>query len=74
MLDGSCRTPIAGHARIAEGTILFRGQLLAPDGSDAVEVEAAGPVGEAERIGREAGHDLLRRAAPALLDPPRAGG
>ena len=74
VLDGSCRTPIAGHARVVAGEILFRGQLLAPDGSDAVEVEAAGPAGEAERIGRDAGRDLIGRAAPHLLDTPRAAG
>ena len=74
VLDGSCRTPIAGHARILDGAIDFRGQLLAADGSDVVEVKASGLVGDAERIGRDAGHDLKRRAAPALLAPPAAAG
>ncbi len=31
-LDGSCRTPIAGLARIEQGEIRFRGELLSPDG------------------------------------------
>src|SRR5215472_15184443 len=35
VLDGSCRTPVAGHARINGGTILFRGLILRPDGSEA---------------------------------------
>src|SRR5712692_4181635 len=35
VLDGSCRTPIAGHARIAAGKVAFRGLILRPDGSDA---------------------------------------
>ena len=28
-LEGSCRTPIAGHARIENGRVLFRGEVLA---------------------------------------------
>ena len=37
-LDGSCRTPIAAHAEIADGRLTLRGRLLAEDGGD----EAAG--------------------------------
>ena len=33
-LDGSCRTPIAGLATIEGDTLIFRGEVLAPDGSD----------------------------------------
>ena len=33
-LDGSCRTPIAGLATVAGDTLSFRGEVLAPDGSD----------------------------------------
>jgi hydroxymethylbilane synthase len=33
VLDGSCRTPIAGHAQIDGDMILFRGMILRPDGS-----------------------------------------
>lgn len=33
MLDGDCRTPLAGHARIAKGRIQFDGLVLTPDGS-----------------------------------------
>ena len=74
MLDGSCRTPIAGYARIVDHEIRFRGELLAPDGSDAVEVVAAGPVDQGEPIGRGAARDLLSRARPSLRDPSRAAG
>src|SRR5690606_2166050 len=30
-LDGSCRAPIAGHARIEDGRLRFYGLLIAPD-------------------------------------------
>ena len=49
VLDGSCRTPIAGHARIADGTVAFRGLILRPDGSEALETARTGPIAEAAR-------------------------
>ena len=67
VLDGSCRTPIAGHARVRDGEILFRGQLLAADGSESIETVTDGPLAIAERIGRAAGEDLLARAPAHLL-------
>ena len=51
MLDGDCRTPLAGHARIADGRILFDGLVLTPDGSVSHEIRDEGPVAEAEQIG-----------------------
>jgi hydroxymethylbilane synthase len=37
-LGGSCRSPIAGLAEISGRSLRFRGEVLAPDGSDAVAV------------------------------------
>jgi hydroxymethylbilane synthase len=64
VLDGSCRTPIAGHARIAAGTVAFRGLILRPDGSEALETARTGPIAEAVRLGADAGQELKSRAAP----------
>lgn len=69
VLDGSCRTPIAGHARLDGPHVAFRGLLLATDGSDSVETLAAGPVDSAEALGRDAGLDLLARAPHHLTLP-----
>lgn len=38
-LDGSCRTPIAGFARVESGTVRFRGELLSLDGKEHFETE-----------------------------------
>lgn len=70
-LDGSCRTPIAGLARFENNVLSFRGEVLAPDGSDFVEtaLETAlgfDAVGEAARLGREAGLSVKPRAAKWL--------
>jgi hydroxymethylbilane synthase len=66
-LDGSCKTPIAGLAKIADGSLHFRGMILAPDGSEWHEVEMTGPAGNMLTLGRDAGEDLLTRAGPAFM-------
>ena len=67
VLDGSCRTPIAGLAVIEGGHLRFSGIVLSLDGAEAFEAKADGPVAEAERIGRAAGHDILARMPPGFL-------
>ena len=64
VLDGSCRTPIAGHARIEAGAVWFRGMILRPDGSEAHETARTGEILDAAKLGADAGHELKRRAAP----------
>lgn len=36
-LDGSCRTPLAGHAVISGERVMFHGMILSPDGRTAYE-------------------------------------
>jgi hydroxymethylbilane synthase len=64
VLDGSCRTPIAGHARVAGGTLTFRGLILRPDGSEALETSRNGAAAEGAALGADAGRELKGRAAP----------
>lgn len=59
-LGGNCRSPIAGLALLREGKLYFRGEVLAPDGSDSIATAidaplGADPVESALRAGREAG-------------------
>jgi len=67
-LDGSCRTPIAGLATIDGNALSFRGEVLAPDGSDAIATDLRIALGsdakaQAARAGCEAGQALRPRAA-----------
>ncbi len=67
-LDGSCRSAIGGIATIAGNTLSFRGEVLAPGGSEFTETcfsleLGAEPVAQAARAGREAGLTLKPRAA-----------
>jgi hydroxymethylbilane synthase len=70
-LDGSCRTPIGGLARYENNRLSFRGEVIAPDGSDCAEtafdVALTGGANEAARLGREAGEALKPRASKWLV-------
>jgi hydroxymethylbilane synthase len=74
-LDGSCRTPIAGLARIREETLEFRGEVLSIDGRHswgaARELNLHGRANdetlrEAYALGEHAASDI-RAAAGALM-------
>ncbi|SKA27638.1 hydroxymethylbilane synthase [Enhydrobacter aerosaccus] len=69
VLDGSCRTPIAGHAVLdATGGLHLRGLIAKPDGSEVLTTERQGAIRDAERLGREAGEELKRRGGPGFLE------
>ena len=62
VLDGSCRTPIGGHARVENNVVRFRGLIVKSDGSEAFEVFRDGPRAQAAALGADAGHELKARA------------
>jgi hydroxymethylbilane synthase len=66
VLEGSCRTPLAGHAVLNGDRIAFRGMTLLPDGSQVFEASREGPVGDAEALGRDAGEEVSRLAGSRL--------
>jgi hydroxymethylbilane synthase len=67
ILDGSCRTPIAGYARLVAGELHFRGMVLRSDGSEHFEVEVSGARADAKKLGAHAGRDLLERLPAGVL-------
>lgn len=64
-LDGSCRTPIAGHAYLAGDTLHFSGLIVRPDGRESHTIQLSG--GDANEIGIEAGQALKLKAGPGFL-------
>lgn len=67
-LDGSCRTPIGALATIdAAGRLRLDGLVVRPDGTDLLTTFREGPVTDAERMGRDAGEELKRRAGPGYF-------
>ncbi len=67
VLDGSCRTPIGGHAVLNGSRIHFRGLILKPDGSESFETVREGAVNDAVALGRDAGAELRRRGGPGFF-------
>ena len=72
-LEGSCRTPIAGLARLIDGAVHFRGQILTPDGREAHETERRGRPEEALKLAESAADELLSRAGPRFFAPALNG-
>jgi hydroxymethylbilane synthase len=68
-LDGSCRTPIAALARIADGKLAFLGEVLTPDGRhcwrrrDTVNL-GGDPSGTARDLGLRLGAEIKAEAGP----------
>jgi hydroxymethylbilane synthase len=65
-LGGSCRSPMAGLARVQDDRVVFDGEVLAPDGSEYVQTHIEAPLDEAAQAGRDAGLSIRPRAAPWL--------
>jgi hydroxymethylbilane synthase len=67
-LDGSCRTPIAGHASTSGESLSFRGLILSLDGAEAHEVSTGGSAADAAAIGRAAGEEVRARAGKRFFE------
>jgi hydroxymethylbilane synthase len=68
ILDGSCRTPIGGHARVESATLTLHAIILRPDGMQFFETRLSGPAAEAEALGEAAARELLARAPQGFLE------
>ncbi len=66
-LDGSCRTPIAGIARVKGDEIRFSGMVLSDDGSEEFSASCTGSTRDAEKLGRETGEDIRAQAGTGFF-------
>lgn len=67
VLEGSCRTPLAGHAVLNGERIAFHGMTLLLDGSEVFEARREGSVHDAAALGRDAGEEVKALAGPRLV-------
>jgi hydroxymethylbilane synthase len=67
-LDGSCKTPIAGHATLEGNTLHFRGLIARPDGGAAHDISGNGHLRDAVEIGADAGRELKKAAGAKFFD------
>lgn len=65
-LDGSCRTPLAGHATLKDGMLSFRGHALTLDGRHCFETTRQGTAANAAAMGHDAGMQI-RAEGGALI-------
>ncbi len=66
-LDGSCRTPIAGHAHLINGQLHFRGETLALDGKQVFTAERTGSPGDAVRLGEDAAAEVKAKGGSLIV-------
>jgi hydroxymethylbilane synthase len=66
-LEGSCRTPIAGHATVTGTGVSFRGQALTLDGRESFEHRLEGSSKDAVAMGIEAGERVKALGGEKLL-------
>ena len=67
VLDGSCRTPIGGYARVSGGVVHFHGLIAKTDGSEVQSVSREGRRSDAVKLGADAGRELKARAGPGFF-------
>jgi len=66
-LDGNCRTPIAGQAKIVDGEMVFKGLIAKPDGTVIFRAERSGPVETGVAMGTDAGEELKKKCGDDAL-------
>ena len=67
-LDGSCETPIAGLAELEGGTLHLRGEVLRPDGSEAISDAVSCPIEDGAQAGTQMAKKLLAQAGAGFFD------
>ncbi|NCX20778.1 MAG: hydroxymethylbilane synthase [Rhodobacteraceae bacterium] len=67
-LDGSCETPIAGLAELNGSTLRLRGEVLRPDGSEAINDDQSCPIEDAETLGSEMANKILNTTPKNFFD------
>merc|ERR1712048_680635 len=68
ILDGNCKTPIAGQARVIDGQLHFKGLVASPDGQRIFRVERSGAAGDCEELGKSAGHEVRAEAGEQFFE------
>ena len=67
-LDGSCETPIAGLSELQGNMMRLRGEVLRPDGSDAIQDDMVVPIEDGAKAGQEMAAKLLEQAGEGFFD------
>eukprot|EP00931_Biecheleriopsis_adriatica_P060230 TRINITY_DN3614_c0_g1_i1.p1 TRINITY_DN3614_c0_g1~~TRINITY_DN3614_c0_g1_i1.p1 ORF type:complete len:434 (-),score=101.63 TRINITY_DN3614_c0_g1_i1:274-1575(-) len=71
-LDGNCKTPIAGQARVQDGQLHLLGLVASPDGQRVFRAERKGAASDAIAIGRDAGLEIRKEAGEPFFEEMQA--
>jgi len=71
-LDGNCKTPIAGQARVTDGRLHFLGLVASPDGQKIFRTERTGAAADCETLGRDAGLEIRTEAGEKFFEEMQA--
>ncbi|MEJ5349120.1 MAG: hydroxymethylbilane synthase [Desulfosoma sp.] len=75
-LQGGCQVPIAGHAKVHDGTVTLTGLVASLDGATVYRLTDGAPFGQEEHLGRDLARRLLQAGAQSILEtllPWKAG-
>jgi hydroxymethylbilane synthase len=73
-LMGGCSTPISALAEVKDEQVVFRGNIVMPDGSQKAEVAMMKPITEASELGVEAAQAILTGTGKEIVDKVRNAG
>lgn len=66
-LQGGCAVPIAAHAQIENGKLLFKGNVFSLDATQKCEVEMRFEMDQADKVGKIAAQEILRTGGIEII-------
>jgi hydroxymethylbilane synthase len=72
-LLGGCSTPISALAEIEDSKIIFKGNILSPDGREKAEIEKIIAIDEGHDSGRKLAEELLSNGGRSIADKLKGG-
>lgn len=70
-LMGGCSTPIGAHATVQNDQLVFKGNIVSPDGTAILEVEKVAALADSENLGLLAADELLAQGAGKIVEAIR---
>ena len=67
-LMGGCSTPISALAELRNETLVFKGNIVSPDGVHKTEIEKEVPAAEAPGLGMRAAKEILSKGGQPIVD------
>ena len=68
ILMGGCSTPIGAYAVLKNNEIIFKGNILSPDGEKKVEVNVTSNINNYKNMGALAAQDILNKGGKEIID------